>query len=69
MSMKVLSDHGYTTISHPYEQGVTVHAKGDVTFTFRDIVLLQGWRDINGFWQVPLSGENCKKPTNSKFVS
>ena len=54
MSIKVLADNGYTTIFHPGQKGVTVQDKNNMTITITKDALLQGWRDTQGLWHVPL---------------
>ena len=54
MSVKVLADHGYTTIFHLYQKGVTIHDQGCVKITVTKKALLQGWGNKQGLWRVPL---------------
>ena len=54
MSVKVLADNGYTTVFHPYQEGVTVHNQGNVKITITKQTLLQGWYDEKELWHVPL---------------
>jgi hypothetical protein len=61
MSVKTLADSGYTTIFHPYEQGVTVHGVDDFELTIKNPAVLQGWRKAGGLWTVPI----VDKPTIS----
>ena len=60
---KVLADNGYTTIFRPYKEGA-VHNKDNVTITITMGTLLQGWRDKNGLWHVPL----VNKVTNLQMM-
>ncbi len=66
VSVGKFSDAGYTTIFHPYGNGVTVHKKNTFRLqSFRKPVL-QGWRDANGLWRAsydekkPISTSHCK---------
>ena len=55
MSVKVLADNGYTTIFHPDDIGVTVHDSNNIKLTSTKPLLLQGWRNDQGLWMVPLA--------------
>eukprot|EP00804_Cyclotella_cryptica_P016849 CCRYP_001818-RA/>CCRYP_001818-RA protein AED:0.39 eAED:0.38 QI:0/-1/0/1/-1/1/1/0/475 len=55
MSVSVLANNGCTTIFHPYHKGVTVHGPGGINLTLTTEALLQGWRDPDGLWRVPLT--------------
>lgn len=57
MSVKQLADQGYTTIFHPYSQGVSVHDNDGFKLVTSKPPLLQGWRDQGGLWTVPLVEE------------
>jgi hypothetical protein len=59
MSVKQLADQGYTTIFHPYLQGVTVHDNDGFKLVTSKPPLLQGWRDTGGLWTVPLVEETA----------
>ena len=54
MSVKVLSDNGYTTIFEPNNNGVTVHDVQNVQLTLHKPPVLQGWHNAQGLWMVPL---------------
>ena len=54
ISVKQLADSGYVTIFHPHNGGVTVHDGNDVTLTLKREAVLQGWRDQQGLWRIPL---------------
>ena len=54
MSGSVLANNGCTTIFHPYQNGVTVHGPDGVKIKVTTEALLQGWRDPDGLWRVPL---------------
>ena len=54
MSVSKLADAGYTTIFHPCNEGVTVHDNDDFELTVKSPPLLQGWRQAEGLWTVPL---------------
>ncbi len=55
MSVEQLADQGYTTIFHPYLQGVTVHDNDGFKLVTSKPSLLQGWQDTGGLWTVPLA--------------
>ena len=57
MSVSPLANNGYTTIFHPYKQGVTVHDKDSFNLTFNLPPVLQGCRTEAGLWTVPLADE------------
>jgi len=57
MSVKSLADNGYTTIFHPFDQGVTVHDNDDFKLTLSKPAILQGWQDAGGLSTVPLVSE------------
>ncbi len=59
MSVKQLTDQGYTTISHPYLQGVTVHYNDGFKLVMSKPPLLQGWKDTGGLWTVPIAEETA----------
>jgi hypothetical protein len=42
MSVRKMSEEGYTTIFHPGEEGVTVHDKGSLTFMMKTPPVLHG---------------------------
>ena len=65
MSVKVLADNGYTTIFHPYQAGITVQDKEDVTITITKNALLQGWRDAQGLWHFSLADNVTNLATHS----
>eukprot|EP01082_Thalassiosira_pseudonana_P002456 g1757.t1 g1757 contig11:6688-7572(+) len=62
LSVKTLADNGYTTIFHPHDKGVTVHGIDDLELTFKNHVLLQGWRKGGGLWTVPIVDEPTSSP-------
>jgi hypothetical protein len=55
LSVSVLADNGCTTIFHPHQGGVTVHGPNGVKINVTKEALLQGWRDPDGLWRVPLA--------------
>jgi hypothetical protein len=55
MSVSVLADNRCTTIFHPHQGGVTVHRPNGVRINVTTKALLQGWRDPDGLWRVPLT--------------
>jgi hypothetical protein len=54
MSVSILADNGCTTIFHPHQGEVTVHGPNGVKINDTKEALLQGWRDPDGLWRVPL---------------
>ncbi len=64
ISVPKLADAGYTTIFHPHEGGVTVHAKNRFSFRQRCKPVLQGWRDKDGLWR--LGHIDQKQSTSTK---
>ncbi len=59
MSVKQFADQGYTTIFHPYLQGVTVHDNDGFKLVTSKPLLLQGWQDTGGLWTVPIAEETA----------
>ncbi len=59
MSVKQLAGQGYTTIFHPYLQGVTIHDNDGFKLVASKLPLLQGWRDTGGLWTVPIVEETA----------
>jgi hypothetical protein len=59
MSVKQLANQGYTTIFHPYLQGVTVYDNDGFKLVTSKPPLLQGWRDTGGLWTVPIAEETA----------
>ncbi len=59
MSVKQLVDQGYTTIFHPYLQGVTVHDNDGFKLITSKPPLLQGWQDTGGLCTVPITEETA----------
>lgn len=55
LSIKVLVDNSYTTIFHPHDEGATVHHSNTLDICYKDKAMLQGWRDENYLWWIPLS--------------
>ena len=55
MSVSPLANNGYTTIFHPYQQGVTVHDADSFRLTVTSPPVLQGCRNTAGLWTVPLT--------------
>eukprot|EP00804_Cyclotella_cryptica_P025968 CCRYP_002793-RD/>CCRYP_002793-RD protein AED:0.25 eAED:0.25 QI:0/-1/0/1/-1/1/1/0/824 len=55
MSVSPLANNGYTTIFHPYRNGVTVHDNDSFILTLKSPPVLQGCRNEAGLWTVPLS--------------
>ena len=53
-------------ISHPHNQGMTVHHANNVDIQKRDNLLLQGCCNENGFWQLSLSEEDKEDNEESK---
>ncbi len=57
VSVSPLANNGYTTIFHPYKQGVTVHDADSFSLTLKSPPVLQGCRNEAGLWTVPLMDE------------
>jgi hypothetical protein len=57
MSVSPLANNGYTTIFHPYNEGVTVHDANSFELTLMLPPVLQGCRNAAGLWTVPLHDE------------
>ncbi len=57
VSVSRLANNGYTTIFHPYKQGVTVHDADSFSLTLKSPPVLQGCRNEAGLWTVPLMDE------------
>eukprot|EP00956_Cyclotella_meneghiniana_P034606 scaffold106655_cov36-Cyclotella_meneghiniana.AAC.1 len=57
MSVSQLANNGYTTIFHPYQEGVTVHDANSFSLTLKSPPVLQGCRNEAGLWTVPLKDE------------
>ena len=49
--------HGYTTIFHPYKQGVTVHDSNTFELSLKLPLELQGCRNDAVLWTVPLTDD------------
>lgn len=52
MSVRALADNGYMTVFHPFTLAVTIHK--NIRFASKKMAVLQGWREANGMWIVPL---------------
>jgi hypothetical protein len=59
LSVAVLADNGYTTIFRPYGQGAEVYAKDACDITATQPPVLQGCRDDNGLWVVPIEHDTA----------
>eukprot|EP00956_Cyclotella_meneghiniana_P020860 scaffold37349_cov64-Cyclotella_meneghiniana.AAC.1 len=57
MSVSPLANNGYTTIFHPYDEGVTVHDANTFKLTFNAPPVLQGCRNTAGLWTVPITDD------------
>eukprot|EP00956_Cyclotella_meneghiniana_P007409 scaffold10112_cov34-Cyclotella_meneghiniana.AAC.2 len=55
VSVSPLANNGYTTIFHPYDEGVTVHDANTFELTFNAPPVLQGCRNTAGLWTVPIT--------------
>ena len=55
LGVRTFADNGYVTIFHEGNRGATVHDHNDITFTSTKPAILQGCRDENGLWHVPLT--------------
>jgi hypothetical protein len=54
LSVGTFADNGYVTIFHEGNRGTTVHNRNNITITSKRPAILQGCRDENGLWRVPL---------------
>jgi hypothetical protein len=65
MSVKILSEEGYTTIFHPENEGVTVHEKGTPTITTSNPPVLQGCKEKgDNLWTVSANVEGEEEANN-----
>ncbi|KAL7474183.1 hypothetical protein ACHAW6_000169, partial [Cyclotella cf. meneghiniana] len=55
LSVRSFADNGYVTIFHEGNRGATVHDHNDITITSKMPAILQGYRDENGLWCIPLA--------------
>ncbi len=55
LSVGTFADHGYVTIFHEGQKGVTIHDHNDITITSKRPAILQGCRDQNRLWRVHLA--------------
>eukprot|EP00956_Cyclotella_meneghiniana_P037733 scaffold143603_cov33-Cyclotella_meneghiniana.AAC.1 len=63
MSVSPLANNGYTTIFHPYQEGVTVHDANSFSLTLNSPPVLQGCRNDAGLWTVPLKDDATISPS------
>ncbi|KAL7475694.1 hypothetical protein ACHAW6_001606 [Cyclotella cf. meneghiniana] len=55
LSVGTFADNGCVTIFHEGNKGTMVHDHNNITITSKKPAILQGCRDKNGFWRVPLA--------------
>ncbi|KAL7474261.1 hypothetical protein ACHAW6_000241 [Cyclotella cf. meneghiniana] len=55
LSIRTFANNGYVTIFHDGNRGAMVHDHNNITITSTKPVTLQGCRDKNGLWRVPLA--------------
>ncbi len=61
LSVPVLADEGYSTIFHPFQEGVDAYKKGNVTIQAASPPGLQGCKEISGLWTVDGKHEKSMK--------
>ena len=57
MSVKVLSDNGYTTVFGPHDEGISVHDSDNIKLTSSKPAVLQGWCNEHGLWTASLADD------------
>jgi hypothetical protein len=62
MSVSTLANNGYTTVFLPGNDGLDVFRANDVVIFLTAPPALQGWRDGNGLWMVPVVDDNPITP-------
>ncbi len=62
MSISTLANNRYTTVFLPGNDGVDVFRANDVVISSMAPPALQGWRDGNGLWMVPVIDDNPITP-------
>jgi hypothetical protein len=62
MSVSTLANNGYTTVFLPGNDGVDIFRDNDVVISLTAPPALQGWRDGNGLWMVPVVDDNLITP-------
>ncbi len=62
MSISTLANNGYTTVFLPGNDGVDIFRANDVVISLTEPPALQGWRDGNGLWMVPVVDDNPITP-------
>ncbi|KAL7478806.1 hypothetical protein ACHAW6_004558 [Cyclotella cf. meneghiniana] len=55
LSICTFANNGYITIFHEGNKGATVPNHNNITITSTKPVILQGCRDKNGLWHIPLT--------------
>ena len=55
LSVGTFADHGYVTIFHEGHKGAAINDHNDITITSKRPAILQGCRDENGLWHIPLT--------------
>ncbi len=62
MSVSTLANNGYTTVFLPGNDGVDIFRADDVVISSTALPALQGWRDGNDLWMVPVVNDNPITP-------
>ena len=63
LSVGKFADRGYTTIFHPYQEGVTIHRQGTIKIEHSCEPDLQGCRAKSGLWEMALVEQQHKTIT------
>lgn len=59
LSLRVLSNNGYTTVFHPHDEGASIHAHKLFKLIIKGKPLHHSYYDDNGLWCVPfVASEN-----------
>lgn len=69
LSVGKFADKGYTTIFHPYQQGVTLHREGTVKIEQSCEPDLQGCRARSGLWEMALVEQQQKAIVNKEQLN
>ncbi len=69
MSVKKMSEEGYTTIFHPENAGVTIHKRGTLTIATSKPPVLQGCKEKgDNLWTVSANEEESKEEANNEYT-
>ncbi|KAL7474237.1 hypothetical protein ACHAW6_000221 [Cyclotella cf. meneghiniana] len=55
LSVGTFANNGYVTIFHEGTRDAIIHNHNDITITSTKFAIIQGRRDKNGLWHVPLT--------------